>query len=376
MTEPSTIEDWLNSCIRCGNCKYVFKEYGPSCPSGEYFQFESYFASGRLWIAHGLQKGELEWDSSLIDPIFACTTCGNCEFQCLSPHREHIIDTIEELRHLAVKKMGALPAHQKFAERIESNHNPYGAEHHARSLVDKHNLPKIASVVYFIGCTSNYREREIRDSTISVLQKAGVDFTIVDEHCCGSPLLRTGQVDEVTELAEHNRNVIQESGAEKVITSCSGCYRTLSKDYDKLDLELDVEIFHVSQFLRELINEGKLKIKKTDEILKTTYHDPCHLARHMHEYDAPREVLNSLPVELVEMEQIRENAWCCGSGGGCKSAYPDWSLKTAKRRIEHAKSTDSSTLVSTCPFCKSALSDADENTLDIIDLTELVDRLT
>ncbi|MGY5858963.1 MAG: heterodisulfide reductase-related iron-sulfur binding cluster [Candidatus Thorarchaeota archaeon] len=236
MTETSAIEDWLHSCIRCGNCKYVFKDYEASCPSGEHFRFETYFASGRLWMAHGIMKGELEWDPSLIDPIFACTTCGNCEVQCLAPHRENIIDVIEELRCLAVKKMGALPAHQKFADRIESDHNPYGVEHHAQSLVNVHSLPTHAEVVYFIGCTSNYRENEIRDATISVLKKAGIDFTIVDEYCCGSPLLRTGQVDEVTELAEHNRHVIQESGAEKVITSCSGCYRTLSKDYDRLGL--------------------------------------------------------------------------------------------------------------------------------------------
>lgn len=370
------IQDWLYSCIRCGNCKFVFKEYNPSCPSGEHFNFESYFASGRLWIAHGIHKGEIDWDPSLIDPIFACTTCGNCEVQCLAPHREHIIDTIEELRYLAVKELGALPAHEKFADSIRSNHNPYGAEHHARSLVNEHSLSNTASVVYFIGCTSNYREKEIRDAAISILKKAKVDFTIVDEYCCGSPLLRTGQVDEVTKLAEHNVAVIRNAGAEKVITSCSGCYRTLSKDYHRLGLDLSIDVIHFSQFLRDLINEGKLKIKITDEVLKTTYHDPCHLARHMHEYEAPREVLNALPVELVEMEHIRENAWCCGAGGGCKSAYPEWSLETAKKRIEHAKSTNSSILVSACPFCKRALSDADENTFDIIDLTELVDQLT
>jgi len=370
------MEEWLYSCIRCGNCKYVFKGYAPSCPSGEYFNFESYFASGRLWIAHGIHKGELDWDPSLIDPIFSCTTCGNCEVQCLAPHREHIVDMIEELRHLAVKKLGALPAHQKFAERIESNHNPYGAEHHARSLVQEHSLPNMASIVYFIGCTSNYRENEIRDSTISILQKAGVDFTIVDEHCCGSPLLRTGQVDEVTELAEHNRTEIQHTGAKTVITSCSGCYRTLIKDYNRLGLELDVEVVHISQFIRELINEGKLILKKSSEPLQVTYHDPCHLARHMGEYEAPRDVLNFLPVDFVEMDEIRESAWCCGAGGGCKAAYPEWSLETAKTRIEHAVETEASTLVSTCPFCKRGLADANNDSMEIIDLCELVDRLS
>jgi len=377
MTESSIIEDWLHSCIRCGNCKYVFKEYEPSCPSGDFFHFESFFASGRLWIAQGIQKGELKWDESLLEPIFACTTCGSCENQCLSPHREHIIDIIEELRILAVKEFGPLPAHQKFSEYIESNHNAYGAEHHARELVDLHSLPKKASVVYFIGCTSNYREKEIRDATISVLKKAEVDFTIVDEYCCGSPLLRTGQIDSVTDLADHNRSAIQHAGASTVVTSCAGCYRTLSKDYNKLGLKLCIDVIHISQFIRDLVNEGRLIFKDSEDILNITYHDPCHLGRHMDEYEAPRDVMNVLPVRLTEMGQNRENTWCCGSGGGCKSGYPEWSLETAKKRIEHAMITTASTLVSTCPFCKRALNDVDEDaSLDIIDLIELVDRLT
>ncbi len=377
MTESSTIEDWLHSCIRCGNCKYVFKEYEPSCPSGDFFHFESYFASGRLWIAHGIQKGDLKWDDSLLEPIFACTTCGSCEKQCLSPHREHIVDIIEELRYLAVKEFGPLPAHQKFAEYIESNHNAYGADHHACELVDLYSLPKKASVVYFIGCTSNYREKEIRDATISVLKKAEVDFTIVDEYCCGSPLLRTGQIEPVTDLADHNRSSIQNAGASTVVTSCAGCYRTLSKDYNKRGLDLCIDVIHISQFIRDLVDEGRLKFKDSPDILNITYHDPCHLGRHMDEYEAPREVMNALPVQLTEMEQNRENTWCCGAGGGCKSAYPEWSLETANKRIEHAKVTNSSTLVSTCPFCKRALSDADDDaSLEIIDLIELVDRLT
>ncbi|MHA1863660.1 MAG: (Fe-S)-binding protein, partial [Candidatus Thorarchaeota archaeon] len=373
----STIQDWLHSCIRCGNCKYVFKEYEPSCPSGDYFHFESFFASGRLWVAHGIQKGELEWDDSLLEPIFACTTCGSCEIQCLSPHREHIVDIIEELRCLAVNKFGPLPAHQKFAEYIESNHNAYGSEHHARDLVDLHSLPRKASVVYFIGCTSNYRENEIRDATISVLKKAEVDFTIVDEYCCGSPLLRTGQIEPVTDLADHNRSAIQAAGASIVVTSCAGCYRTLSKDYNKLDLDLCIDVVHISQFIRDLVDEGRLTFKDSKNILNITYHDPCHLGRHMNEYEAPRTIMTRLPVHLTEMDQNRENTWCCGAGGGCKSAYPEWSLETAKKRIEHAKITNSSTLVSTCPFCKRALNDADDDdSLDIIDLIELVDRLT
>ncbi|MBN2230091.1 MAG: (Fe-S)-binding protein [Candidatus Thorarchaeota archaeon] len=376
MNNSTSIQDWLYNCIRCGNCKYIFKDYSPSCPSGEYFHFESFFASGRLWLAHGIQKGELDWDSSLLDPIFACTTCSSCEIQCLAPHHEYIVDVIEELRALAVEALGPLEAHEKFAKRIQASHNPYGHEHHNRALLEIHNLPEKAPIVYFVGCTANYREEVIRDATISILKKTGIDFTIVDEYCCGSPLIRTGQIEQVNDLAEHNYSVFEQAGAKRILTSCSGCYRTLLKDYQKIGLRPDFEILHISQFVRELLDSGKLSLKISNTELEVTYHDPCHLGRHMNEYDAPREVLANLPITFREMEFTRENAWCCGSGGGCKSQYPEWSLETARKRITQAKSTKVSTLVSACPFCKRAFMDANDGSLDIIDLSEIVDRFT
>ncbi|MHA1928780.1 MAG: (Fe-S)-binding protein, partial [Candidatus Thorarchaeota archaeon] len=232
----TVIDDWLHSCIRCGNCKYVFREYVPSCPSGAFFHFESYFASGRIRIAQAITENKIEWDETLLDPIFGCTTCGSCEIQCLSPHNENIVDIIEELRAQAVSALGSLPAHIKFKERVQEVHNPYGAQHHAKTLTTSLGLPQKAEYVYFIGCTSNYRETEIRDATISVLQKAGIDFTIVDEYCCSSPLLRTGQRGLVKDLAQHNVRAIRDTGAKRVVMSCSGCYRTFTRDYPRFGI--------------------------------------------------------------------------------------------------------------------------------------------
>lgn len=377
MTEESIIEQMLHRCIRCGNCKYIFRDYGPSCPSGEHFKFESYFASGRIWLAQAVSKEEIEIDESLIEPLFACTTCGNCEIQCLAPHREHIVDIIEVLRTQVVEKIGAHPKHIKFHDYVKSVHNPYGAEHHNRSLLAIHNLPKKAETVYFIGCTSNYRETKIRDSTISLLKKAGVDFTIVDEYCCSSPLLRTGQLDLFNELAQHNVNAIVEAGAKRVVTSCAGCFRTLSHDYPKHGIDFPIPVIHISSLLWQLLSNRDLIPKKVSRRQSVTYHDPCHLGRHMNEYDTPRKVITYLPVELFEMNPTRENAWCCGAGGGVKSAYNDFSVETAAVRLEHAKELDVDYLVTACPFCVRNLSDAcDEHSPKVIDLAELVDMLT
>ena len=375
--DNSVIEKWLHNCVQCGNCKYIFRDYEPSCPSGQHFRFETYFASGRIRLAQAIIKGELEWDESLLHSIFACTTCGNCEIQCLAPHREHIVEIIEELRAKAVEHLGALPHHVKFHDRVETNHNPYGEEHHNRHLVKVHNLPAQAETVYFIGCTANYRETKIRDATISLLKKARVDFTIVDEYCCSSPLLRTGQLDLFSKLAQHNLNAIVEAGAKKVVTSCAGCFRTLSHDYPKHGLELPIPVIHSSEFLMDQLTKRVLIPKKMSRRPRVTYHDPCHLGRHMNVYDTPRKVLAFLPVELFEMNPTRENSWCCGAGGGSKAAFNEWSIDTAATRIEHAKELDVDYIVTACPFCVRNLTDAcDDTSPKVIDLAELVDMLT
>ncbi|MFX0108776.1 MAG: (Fe-S)-binding protein [Candidatus Hodarchaeota archaeon] len=372
-----TLDEWLHHCIRCGNCKYVFRNYGPSCPSGEHFNFETYFASGRIWLARGLLEGDVSWDQSLSDPIFACTTCGACEVQCLAVHREHIIDMIEELRALAVENIEPPPGHSKFRQFIEKHHNPYGEEHHARYLVEEHALSETSENVLFIGCTSNYRETQIRDATISVLKKARIDFTIADERCCGSPLLRTGQRQLAKELAQHNSAALALVEAKRIITSCAGCYRTLCIDYPKLGIDLGIEVVHSSLFFEESISNDSLRISDIQQMYRVTYHDPCHLARHMGVYDSPRNVLSNLPVDLIEMEYTRENSWCCGSGGGAKPAFSDWAIETGKKRIEHARRAGAKVIVSTCPFCSRNLRDsASSEKVEIVDLAELVDRFT
>lgn len=373
----SAIGQWLHRCNRCGTCKYIFRDYGPSCPSGEYYKLETYFASGRIAVARGLATGDIDWQESMLKPVFACTTCGSCQTQCMAPHREHIVDIIEELRGFAVDRLGPLPAHHDLAESIIRKHNPYNATHHSRQMTEQLHLPPKADTILFMGCTANYRENSIRDATISILRKAGIDFTIVDEYCCGSPLLRVGQKAAARDVAEHNLHVIEMAGAGRVVTSCAGCYRTLSKDYKNLGADLGIEVIHSSQLANDLLNGGKLKPKARSPIGRVTYHDPCHLGRHMGVYEEPRQTFAALPVGFVEMQPNRSNAWCCGAGGGVKSSFPELAQATASKRLEQARATNADVLVSACPFCKRNLSDANRGHMGrVLDLVELVDEMT
>lgn len=217
---------------------------------------------------------------------------------------------------------------------------------------------KTKSMIYFRGCTAREKETSIADATETLLKLADVDYEVLDdEKCCGSVLMRTGFIKEAEEQIRKNTEILS---GEVILTSCAGCYKTLKQDYDGLN------VIHISQFLNQLVREGKIKFNKTD--LNVTYHDSCHLGRHCEVFDEPREVISAV-ANLVEMENNHENALCCGAGGGVKSAYPEVANQIASFRINQAKGTDCDILLTPCPFCKLNLKN-DE--LEVLDITEFL----
>jgi Fe-S oxidoreductase len=198
----------------------------------------------------------------------------------------------------------------------------------------------------------------------------------------------------------------KKAGITTVVTSCADCYGAFKRLYPALGSS--VKVMHTAEYLDQLIREGKIKLTKKVP-LKITYHDPCHLGRLgepyipwqgeekkiqnqvvVYEprrpryigangvYDAPRNVLKSIPgIDLVEMERIREYAWCCGSGGGVKEAYPDFASWTARERIQEARETGAEALVSACGWCERNFIDAigsNGEKLNVFDIAELVQK--
>ena len=213
-------------------------------------------------------------------------------------------------------------------------------------------------MLYFRGCTAREKQTSIAEATEKLLNLAGVDYHILkDEACCGSVLLRTGFLKEAQEQIAKNSEAFKD---ETVLTSCAGCYKTLKEDYENID------VIHISQLLNNLISEGKLNFSKND--FNVSYHDSCHLGRHMEIFDDPRRVIESV-ADLVEMENNRENSLCCGAGGGVKSAYPEIADEMAKSRIGQAKDTECEILNTACPFCKLNL---ENDEMEVLDLTEFL----
>lgn len=380
-----TEQDWkdiIHRCFRCGYCKFTKEFTDINCPSYKKHRFETYSTGGRMWLLYGALNGGIQWSQGVANVLYSCTTCGNCMENCRFDKFNHLLVDIIEAGRLEAVKKGFCPEKQKvLLERIlkPDSFNPYGEPNsNNEELKKKYDLPDQAEWVYFIGCTSNYRQKDLRDATLRFLKKSKIKFTLIDEHCCTSPLIRTGQIDPVKEFMNYNVQKIRSAGASKIITSCAGCYRTLKEDFTRQGVEHNFEIYHTSELVKQLLDDEKIQFKS--EYNKTlTYHDPCHLGRHTELYEAPRDVYKRIPgIDFVEMKRNRGNSWCCGAGGGVKIGFPDWSLEISKERLEEAKETKATVLSSTCPFCRTNLSDANDKynmEFEIIDLIELLDQL-
>ncbi len=223
-------------------------------------------------------------------------------------------------------------------------------------------------MLYFRGCTVREKLPRIEMATKQILEKAHIDYCILDdEKCCGSFLLRTGFTDDAREVMARTADKLK---GEKILVSCAGCYNALKNDYKEL-LGVELDVIHTSMLFENLIKEGSINPKKLP--VNVTYHDPCHLGRHNGEYDPPREVLKAT-ANLVEMENIKENARCCGAGGGVKSAYPEVASKLARRRIDDVLKTKAEILVTSCSFCLINLEGAGGNPekIKVMDLTEIL----
>ena len=151
-------------------------------------------------------------------------------------------------------------------------------------------------------------------------------------------------------------------------------------DYPKYaDVLEGVEFLHITEFLERLLKEGKISFKNKFS-KKVCYHDPCHLGRHSGVYEAPREIIKSIPgIEFVEIYRNRENSWCCGAGGGVKSSFKEWAVEISTERIEEAEETGSDILLSACPFCKTNFQDAIKasgSKIQFMDIVNLLDEIT
>ena len=326
-------------CVRCSACVL-------DCPIYEVTLWEHLSPKGRVIL-----KGE-----NLEDVFYTCLTCARCEISC--PSGLEIVDEVERERG-RLRAEGIIPPKlHEVTQKVLKTGNPYGCESVTFEAEE-------CEYLYYPGCSTIYRAGEVFESVLSVLDYIEVDYSVEYSYCCGSTLLRTGEGGEAAKRNfESLKKAIERTGAKYVIASCPGCYRTLKKDYERLFGGLGVEVIH----LVELLDEKFPGNSKTN--LKVTYHDSCHLGRHMGVYDAPRNVLSRIST-LVEMKSNRELSLCCGGGGGVRAAYPELYQLVREKRVDEAVEIGADVMVTSCPFCYMNLKKSGR--IEVLDITMLIE---
>ncbi len=236
-------------------------------------------------------------------------------------------------------------------------------------------------ILFWVGCAGSYdaRARKISQAFAKVLQAAGISFAILgnEESCTGDPARRAGNEFLFQMSALQNIEVLNGYEVQKIVTACPHCYNTLKNEYPKLGG--NYEVLHHTQLISQLIAEGKLKIEGGSwQGKKITYHDSCYLGRVNGEYEAPRNILNQLQADVVEMDESRSRGLCCGAGGAqmFKEDEPgDKRINTA--RIEQTLETGASVVAANCPFCITMLMDGlkakeKQDDVMVLDISELI----
>jgi len=363
--------DAVKFCYQCGKCDTV-------CPWNRVRKF-----SMRKLIreaAFGLSEIERE-------EIWRCTTCGKCPQRC--PRDVKQIDDMIALRRVATGYNvfpAAVKPYRAVSSGLAGQGNPFNEDRKTRAdWAEGLSVKPFAEgmdVLYFPCCYTCYdpRLKKVARATAAILNKAGVDFGILGskENCCGESIRKTGNEDLFKRLARENIKTFIDNGVKKIVVSSPHCYHTFKNEY--LEFRVNFEVVHISQYLFGLVNDGRLRITK-EYGKRITYHDPCYLGRHNGIFDEPRGVLKKVPgVELVEMPESRVDSLCCGMGGGRIWAETEKSERFSNLRVEQAIGLGAEEVVTSCPYCITALEDSrlvlnHADDIQIKDITEILQEV-
>jgi len=356
----------LYGCIQCGKC-------AGGCPVSIKTTLDVRF------LIYETLLGALP-DPTHMEELWDCTSCFTCVERC--PKDVKPAELIIGLRGLLVES-GAIPKTVTDAlQGIFRQGNPLGFAREQRADWAKDLNLKPAQegceLLYFVGCTPSYdlRLQPVAKALARTFQQAELDFGILgtDETCCGNEVRRVGEQGLFEMLVEEGKPLLESTGARRMVTTSPHCMNTFKKEYGLND----IQVFHYSQIVAGLIDQGKIKFSGKVE-KRVTYHDPCFLGKQNHIFDEPRAILQAIPgVKLVEMDRVRERSLCCEGGGGRMWVEgTNMEERLAFQRVQEAVETGAEVLAVACPFCLLTLEDAVkvkglEDKLRVMDIMELV----
>tara|TARA_B110000459_G_scaffold94568_1_gene105651 strand:+ start:4002 stop:4790 length:789 start_codon:yes stop_codon:yes gene_type:complete len=239
---------------------------------------------------------------------------------------------------------------------------------------------KQPEVLFWVGCAGSFddRARKITKAFVRILNKAEVGFAVLgtEESCTGDPAKRAGNEFLFQMQAVTNIEVLNAYDVKKIVTACPHCFNTLKNEYPSLGG--DYKVMHHTQFLKSLLDEGRLTIEGGKfKGKRITFHDPCYLGRANDVYEAPRDLIKKLDAELVEMKNCRKKGLCCGAGGAQMFKDAEKGDKEINiERTEQAMAVKPEIIAAGCPFCNTMMSDGVKNKaegqIEVMDVAELI----
>ncbi|MBI3736949.1 (Fe-S)-binding protein [Candidatus Sumerlaeota bacterium] len=321
-----------------------------------------------------------------LDELWSCTTCGGCVNAC-PVLIEHVDDIVDMRRNLVLMQSSFPEELQRTFTALENEGNPWGVSSHSRadwigdSGVKVLDEGETTPLLYWVGCAGavDSRARKVTQAMVKILKAANVDFAVLGarETCTGDPARRVGNEYLYQTLAKMNIETLNGNKIQKIVTQCPHCFNTLGKEYP--DLGGNYEVVHHSEFIAELIKEGKLKPEaRVMENELITFHDPCYLGRWNGVVEEPREVIGALRgTKQIEMERSGKNSFCCGAGGGRMWMEEHIGTPVNKERSREAIETGATTVAVGCPFCNTMITDGVKDlgkgeSVKVKDIAELV----
>ncbi len=240
---------------------------------------------------------------------------------------------------------------------------------------------KQPEVLFWVGCAGSFddRAKKITKAFVKILNKANVDFAVLgtEESCTGDPAKRAGNEFLFQMQAMANIEVMNAYEVKKIVTACPHCFNTIKNEYPELGGKY--EVMHHTQFLQSLLTDGRITVEGGQyKGKRITFHDPCYLGRANGIYEAPRELIKKLEVELIEMKRCKINGLCCGAGGAQMFKEPEKGNKDINvERIEEAIETKPDIIATGCPFCNTMMTDGlkatnKEDEIEVLDIAELI----
>jgi Fe-S oxidoreductase/nitrate reductase gamma subunit len=388
----------LEACTRCGRCQ----DNCPAYLSGKALSPKQlivdlkghWYDVGPNFFDLFFKKKDGNGDKTSVsmigdvitpEVIWDCTTCRACQEAC--PVFVEHINKIVDMRRNLVLEQAEMPETAEMALRCieERGHTCKGTTACRTDWCGDIEGAKLLSedqdieILYFVGCSAALEDRNMKVSAAfgRILQAAGVNFGVLgeEESCCGEPARRLGNEYLFQMQATKNIETFKRYGVKRIVVTCPHGYNTLKNEYPQFGGEF--EVIHHSQYIAELIQKGRIKLKNS-LAEKMTYHDACYLGRHNDVYEEPRRVVKSIPgARFEEMERRRSRSFCCGAGGGHMWMEETVGTRISEMRTEQALATGASVLATVCPFCLQMFEDAikakgAEESIRARDIAELV----